>query len=211
MTPTDHRPARRPPRLLLFASCLLILVSCVWTSGLWLPAIGEFLVVSDPLEAAEAVLVLGGGGPQRVAGGVEVFQAGYAAWFVVTDNWVNMPGVRADYAELMRTEAMWQGVPAERILSVPEKTRTTYEEALALRTFVEGRGWSSLIVVTDPFHTRRARQMFQDAFRGAGVRIVVRSVNPSWYDPARWWQNDDALRETWTEYMKLGLYFVGGR
>jgi hypothetical protein len=29
-------------------------------------------------------------------------------------------------------------------------------------------------VVTDPFHTRRARMAFQDVFRGTGIWVLVR-------------------------------------
>jgi uncharacterized SAM-binding protein YcdF (DUF218 family) len=195
--------------LLVAVAFLLLVLLLVLYYQIWLPPFARFLVVSDPLQPADAVVVLGGGGPQRVAGGVEVFEEGYAPWFVVTNNWVNMPGVRAEYADLMRIEAMWQGVPEESIVAARDRARTTYEEALTLRPLVEGRGWSSLIVVTDPFHTRRAQRTFRDVFRGTGVQVWVHAVNPSWYDPETWWQDNDSLRETWTEYLKLGLYLAG--
>ena len=197
--------------LVVVLSFLLLVTTLVLGQPLWLPPIGRFLVVADPLQPADAVVVLGGGGPRRVAGGVELFREGLATWFVVTNNSVNMPGVRADYAELMRTEALWQGIPEESILVAKPLARTTYEEALALRDLLEQRGWTSLIVVTDAFHTRRAAWTFQDVFRGTGARIVVQPSSKSWYNPETWWQDDDSLRETWTEYLKLVLYVVGKR
>ncbi len=194
--------------LLLGAAAVSLALLC---RGLWLSAVGRFLVVSDPLQAADAVVVLGGGSPVRVAGGVELFRAGYAPWFVVTNMPLNTPGIREDYAELMKREAVWQGVPEERILRAPGVVRTTYEEALAVRQLVQERDLRSLIVVSDPFHTRRARMAFGDAFAGAGITITVRAVNGSWWEPDSWWRTQDGLRETWTEYLKLALHLVGYR
>jgi uncharacterized SAM-binding protein YcdF (DUF218 family) len=214
----DQQPGLRPSakrgrvlRFLMLAACFL-LVSCALLlalRGFWLPAVGRFLVRADPLQPADAIVVLAGGGPQRVAHGVRLFQAGYAPWFIVTNQPLNTPGIRVPYVELMRTEAIWQGVPEEHILMAPEIVRTTYEEALAVRRLVEERGFHSLIIVTDPFHTRRAQMSFRDALKGVGITISVQPANPSWYRPDAWWQSQEELRETWTEYLKLILYFLG--
>jgi uncharacterized SAM-binding protein YcdF (DUF218 family) len=126
-------------------AALAIAVVTVWltvvTHPLWLAALGRWLVVSGSLQAADAIVVLGGGGPDRVAGGVALFEAGYGSWFVVTNMPLNTPGIREEYAELMRREAVWQGVPEERILRAPGTVRTTYEEARAVGTLCAERGW----------------------------------------------------------------------
>ncbi|MGA9349499.1 MAG: ElyC/SanA/YdcF family protein [Anaerolineae bacterium] len=84
-------------------------------------------------------------------------------------------------------------------------------KGLAVHQLAREQGGCSLIVVTDPFHTRRARMAFRDAFRGTGITVMVRPVNESKYRPDSWWQTRDGLRETWTEYLKLLLYVVGYR
>ncbi len=193
--------------ILAALAVILILVS----HNLWLPSIGRFLVVSDPLQATDAIVVLGGGGRERVEHGAKLFNSGYAHWFIVTDNPLNMPGIRVDYAELMKSEAVWQGVAEERILTAPGIARTTYEEALAVRHLMEERGLHSMTIVTDPFHTRRARMTFQDVFRGTGITVLVQPASKSWYRADSWWQDRDTLRETWTEYLKWMLYLLGYR
>ena len=87
----------------------------------------------------------------------------------------------------------------------------TYEEAIAVQQLAQEQGWRSLIIVTDPHHTRRARMAFRDVFRDSGITVMVRPVNDSWYQADSWWQTRDGLRETWTEYLKLLLYVVGYR
>lgn len=177
----------------------------------WLPLLGRFLVVADPLRRADAVVALAGGGPERVACAAALFQQGYASWLVVTQTPVTLPGVRATYAELGRQEAVWQGVPEERVLAAPGVIYTTWEEAHAVQQLAQERGWRSLIVVTDPFHTRRARLCYRTAFRGTCVSITVRPVAGSRYRPGMWWQTVEGLRHTWNEYLKLLLHVCGYR
>jgi len=50
---------------------------------------------------------------------------------------------------------------------------------------------------------------FRDALHGTDITISVQPANPSWYRPDAWWQSQEELRETWTEYLKLILYFLG--
>ena len=177
---------------------------------LWLPLPGRFLVVEDPLQQVDAVVPLAGGG-QRAVYAARLLEAGYAGWFVATNMPLNIPSIRATYGELVREEAIREGVPEERILIAPGTVETTCEEALAVRQLVDIQGWHSLLIVTDPLHTRRARLCFQEAFRGADVTIAVRAIEGSWYDPETWWQSTNGLRETWTEYLKLALHLLGYR
>jgi uncharacterized SAM-binding protein YcdF (DUF218 family) len=138
-----------------------------------------------------------------------LFGEGYAEWFVVADSPLDMPGLRVSYAELMRTEARWQGVPEERILTLPGLVETTSEEAAAVGTIAQDRGWQSLIIVTDPYHTRRARQVFRRALRGTGISASVQPTSGHWYQPEVWWRDRDSLRETWNEYLKLAIFWLG--
>jgi uncharacterized SAM-binding protein YcdF (DUF218 family) len=178
---------------------------------LWLPAIGAFLVASDPPTAADAVVALSGGGRERVVQAARERAAQGIPWFVVTDWPLNLPGLQASYAELATAEAVAQGVPADRILVAPGSVLTTYDEAVATRQLAAERGLRSIVVVTDPFHTGRARRIFQDALRDSGVRVTVRPVEGHWYRPETWWQHSESLRETWTEYVKLVVYLLGYR
>ena len=193
---------------------MLLLVVAFLTRQWWLPLPGRFLVVEDPLPPAgapaDAVVPLAGSG-ERAPHAAQLQQAGYAHWFVATNMPLNIPGIRATYGELVRREAILQGVPPEQILIAPGTVETTWEEALALRQLVEAQNWHSLLVVTDPYHTRRARLCFQQAFRDTGVAIAVRAIEGSTYDPEAWWKSTGGQRDTWTEYLKLALHLVGYR
>lgn len=214
----DGRPQSSAVRVrrafkLRFAVPLLVIgavVILVLGRSLWLPVVGRFLIVADPLQPADAMVVLAGG-QQRVIYGARLFGEGHARWFVATNMPLNVPGVRSLYGELVRQEALWQGVPEDRILLAPGTVETTYQEAIAVGRLAQEQGWRSLIVVTDPFHTRRSRMAFRDAFRGTGITVVVHPVRDHWYSAESWWQTLLGQRLTWTEYLALGLYLVGYR
>ena len=192
-------------------ACLAFAILAILAHSLWLPLIGRFLVVADPLQPADAVVPLGGGFAYRAVEASELLKDGYATWFVTADDEIDLPGIRESYGELVRQEALWQGVPGDRIIVMPGEVETTYEEALALRTLAQEQGWTSLLVVTDPYHTRRASLTFRDVFRGTGITVTVRPAENSRYDPEAWWRGVDAMRQTWTEYAQLVLYFLGYR
>lgn len=187
-----------------------LLIIAFLTRSLWLPLPARFLVVEDRLQPVDALVPLAGG-EQRTRDAARLFHEGYAQWFVATNMPLKVPGIRATYGELVRREAIFQGVPEEQILITPRTVQTTCEEAQAIRQLVDERDWHSLLVVTDPFHTRRARLCFQEAFRHTDVSVAVRAIEGSWYDPEAWWRSTDGLRETWTEYLKLALHLVGYR
>jgi uncharacterized SAM-binding protein YcdF (DUF218 family) len=187
----------------------LVLVAAL-ARQVWLPLPARFLVDEDPLQETDAIVPLAGGN-ERAPYAAGLFRAGYAQWFIATNMPLDVPGIRATYGELVRQEAMAHGVPEERVLITAGTVRTTCEEALAVRRLADGQGWHSLLVVTDPLHTRRSRLCFREAFRDTGVTVAIRAVEGSWYDPEAWWQSTDGVRETWTEYTKLALHLVGYR
>jgi uncharacterized SAM-binding protein YcdF (DUF218 family) len=203
--------ARRGLRVLIIAIVAFGLLAMLFLArGAWLPPIGGFLIVSDPLVAADAIVPLAGS-RDRVFHAAEVYSQGYADWFITTNMPLNAPGIDEPYRELVRREAIKRGVPGEKILPAPGTVTTTYEEALAIRQLSERQGWKSLIVVTSAFHTRRSLISFEAAFEGSDIAVAIRPVPNDGYDAQTWWRSQDGLRETWTEYAKLVLHFMGYR
>jgi hypothetical protein len=62
-------------------------------------------------------------------------------------------------------------------------------------------GWRSAIVVTSPFHTRRAGWLFR---RALGVPFVVRVLSDGEpYDRWTWWSDDATSEEVVLEWTKM--------
>jgi uncharacterized SAM-binding protein YcdF (DUF218 family) len=176
----------------------------------WLPLIGGFLIVADPLQPADAIVPLAGKA-ERVEYAATLYNEGYATWFVATSMPHYVPGIREPYSTLVSREAMWAGVPEDVIIEATTVVSTTYQEARVVRNLAQQQGWHSLLVVSSPSHTRRARWIFRDVFADTPIKILVHPVEDHWYTPDTWWQHPDGLRATWTEYLKFAMHISGYR
>jgi uncharacterized SAM-binding protein YcdF (DUF218 family) len=90
-------------------------------------------------------------------------------------------------------------VPSELVQMVPSHVigrDRTYSSALALRDWLEDHAISvgSFNVLTEDFHARRTRLLYQRAF-GKGVSIGIIAVPSPDYDANHWWRYSDGVRE----------------
>jgi hypothetical protein len=91
------------------------------------------------------------------------------------------------------------GVPKVSVQMVPSRVigrDRTYNSAVALRNWFRENNISvgRINVLTEDAHARRTRLLFQKAL-GKGVRVGVISIKNPDYDPKRWWQFSEGVRE----------------
>ena len=195
--------------LIVIAISLLLLIPLLLP--VWLPWIGEFLVVADPLQKADALFLLAGDEDPRLAYGAQLLEQGYAGWFILTDMHLRSVDTQGVYSTRVKLKAMELGVPAVRILIIPGQVSTTYEEVARLKEFSVAQGFHSLIVVTSPYHTRRARWLLRQVFRGSGVTVLVRPVPNHSYRAEAWWRSPEDREQTTLEYAKALAHLFGCR
>lgn len=156
---------------------------------------GNLLIAPDSLPAhADALVVLTGsvhGEEARRQEAFRLFGGGRADHLVLSAP--NVMYLGEWVPDLMRryVERVYGSAPAGRVVLCPQNADSTLEEAQALRPCLEERGWSSIIVVTSNYHTRRARYGWYKAFRDAHppVRIFVHGVFDGDFEPRDWWRN----------------------
>lgn len=221
---TVSRPARldlrptgyyRVPRRLVHVGCVGLLVAAVAILlglGVWMRALGEFLVVTERLpQRADAIVVLGGGDRtgNRELQAARLYAAGLAPIVITTGGPVAGEETRATYAEWSVERLIRRGVPANAALATNEGD-STLTDALGVRRMADARGWRDLLLVTDDWHTRRTELLFAQAFRGTDVRLYVSPAPSERFDPAAWWTDEDAILSVVSEYIKLASYWLLG-
>jgi uncharacterized SAM-binding protein YcdF (DUF218 family) len=169
----------------------------------------------DAPAPADAIVVLAGTYQRAIRAG-ELYREGLAPELYVS---VAVPDAAAALlaaygVRLVPKEEIYErtlaamGVPAGRMHRLGRGSLSTYDEAReAARVFPAG---ARLILVTSPFHVRRARMIFEDALAGRGVQLRVLAV-PQERFPNRWWTSQDAAREVLLEWSKIAFYLAGGR
>src|SRR5712691_1351127 len=123
----------------------------------------ESWIVEDPLDKADALIVLGDDNfyADRATRGAQLFREGKAPVIVASGRRLRP---NAGIAELMEHDLVERGVPREKIVRFSHDGDSTLEEAQSLVRIVKERKWRSVIVVTSNFHTRRARYIFLRVF-----------------------------------------------
>lgn len=189
-------------------SCLLMLLVVLALCYIALRGLGAFLITGDRLEPVDAVVVLGGGGEHRVEEAVGLVQQKYSVWLIITEPGELVEG-EGNGSNVFRRVAIDYGMMPDNILITRNTASSTYEEAKAVRQLMEQRGMTSIIIVTDPFHTRRTRLIFRDVFTGSGFSVRVHPVQGHWYRSGTWFLSLEGWGHTLREYVKLVGFLAG--
>ena len=82
-----------------------------------------------------------------------------------------------------------EGVEPDRIHILSDRVSNTRDEAAACLAYLRTIRPTEIIVVTSPYHTRRALATFRRVFEGIEVKIGIRpAVTNSPARPHRWWR-----------------------
>jgi uncharacterized SAM-binding protein YcdF (DUF218 family) len=187
----------------LFFGCLGILLFGL-ILYLVLVSIGAVLIVADPITVVDAVVVLSGDDGDRLALAIEMHERGLAPSLVITDT------IR-QANRLLIQEAVAGGFPEAEIYVTDMQVDSTVDEAKAVRSFAQDRGWDSLMIVTDPYHSFRTRFIFRRELRTSGVEIYIRPVVGHWFRSPSWFLRPEGWQFAFLEISKFFSYLILGR
>ncbi len=185
-----------------------MLITAVLSSHWWLPSIATFLDVSEPLQPADAVLILPGSEDARPEMAADLILAGIARIALIPETSLpsDPPSVPAA-ASTTRTRNILRrrGVPEAHIIVIGGHSRSTYGDAESLARYLQTSPLSNVIVVTNAWHTRRARVAIQHALAGSPTKVQFGSV-PNRAGTNRWWIDQAGRNGILTEWVKLLCY-----
>jgi uncharacterized SAM-binding protein YcdF (DUF218 family) len=203
--PERVRAGRKLLVALIILACALPLVYLV----LW--GMGGLLIVADPFQKANAVVVLSGNETDRLKETLRILREGYAPLVVITETEITEDGSNSMSTIDKVIAARQVGIASEAILVTNQVATSTRDEALAVLEVAQQRNFKSVIVVTDPYHCFRTRVLFRGIFKGSGIEVIVRPVRDHWYRSTSWWLNGAGRRATFSEYAKLFFFLFGIR
>jgi uncharacterized SAM-binding protein YcdF (DUF218 family) len=184
---------------------VLAAASVVFALGaVFADAPARWLIVTDPPGWADAVVVLAGDPDyERTKTAVRLLLTGQVGLLILTGG---EPGP-GDSSTSLRDVALRAGVPAERI-RIEQVSHSTYGSMVAIRPILEQERIRSVVVVTSPYHQRRA---FWTARRTLqGVEVLSRPAEPSGWRPEGWWKTRWGRRIVFGEYARLAYYVLRG-
>ncbi len=168
--------------------------------GFILEKAGRYLYCKDELKPADVIVVLAGEETERVEYGAKLFKEGWAR----KDRMILTGGPlvwKYTWASLMREHAEYLGIPKNAIF-LADKSRTTEEDARYTKEILDKYGYKSFILVTSPYHSRRAARIFRGII-GDKINIISAPAEESWFKSDEWWKRRRDRARVFDEYSKF--------
>jgi len=187
---------------------LLILAALVFFGHPFLlDKAGKFVYKKDELKPADVIVILAGEEKERVEYGTYLFREEWAK----KDRIIMAGGPlvwKYTWASLMREHAEHLGIPGKDIL-LEDRSRNTEEDAKYTKDILQKYKYKSLILVTSPYHSKRAYTIFQKVM-GKDIKIISAPVENSWFKFEDWWKRRRDRSMVLNEYSKfLWLWIFG--
>lgn len=185
-----------------FGSFTLLIIALI-LGYFGLRAAGAYLIISSDLQAANAIIVLSGGDESRMSEALRLYNENYAKMIILTETGQTTEGYSQLHSFDVRIVLLSNGVPSGNILVTNRSVSSTRDEALSVKNLMINQQMKSAIIVTDPYHTRRAYNIFNEIFANTNIRLSIQSVHNSWYNSRTWFLKIDGWKFTILEYLKL--------
>ena len=171
------------------------------------------LLMSEAPSQADAIVVFaggvgesgqaGGGYQERVREAVELYQAGFAPLMIFSSGYE----FAFREAEVMRSLAMSQGVPASAIV-LETRASSTYENVVFVYELLEEHESNTILLVSSPYHMRRALLTWEA--QAPDVEVISTPVRDSqFYNHVRG-ASLEQLQGLWHEYAAISWYWWKG-
>lgn len=176
---------------------LAIILTTLVVGFVLLVGVGFYLSPQDNVDKADAIVVVSGGQTtSRAEKGIDLYKQGYAPKIIFSGASLD-DGPSNAFA--MRDQALASGVPASNIY-IDEKSQNTYENAVNSKVILQSLAASKIILVTSPYHQRRANQTFESVL-GKDYQLMGVSAFDDRWSKSQWWRRGFPLfisvSETW--------------
>lgn len=166
---------------------------------LGLVVLGSYLTPSDEPEKVDAIVVLSGDS-DRTEWGIKLYQEGWADKIVFSGAALDKKS--PSNAAMMKKLALSFGVPESAIL-IEERATNTLENAEKSRQILEQIGAEKILLVTSPYHQRRAYETFVRIYQGDNLKIVNSPSGYSNWSAENWWERPASAEIAISELLKL--------
>lgn len=166
-------------------------------------SIGGILSPQDKLGKADVIVAISGGETySRTLEAINLYKDGWAPNLLFSGA---ARSGEVSNAESMKKYALDKNISASNIY-LDEESTSTYENALNSKDIIEKNNWDKIILVTSPYHQRRAYMNFRYVL-GDEIKIINHSSGDLSWETSRWYSPRKNLSTTLDEISRI-LYLV---
>jgi uncharacterized SAM-binding protein YcdF (DUF218 family) len=166
----------------------------------------SWLVVANKPNSVDAIVVLGGGGASRLRKGIRLYDQKVSASLILVDDklsaWTHI-------TRHLCQDCLLEG----KQVVILTGSSSTFADARLVNDYCILHRIKSIIVVTDPYHTRRVLLTFQAYFKTGRVSFTVVSSGDygSLLAPGQgWWTDRRTLKTVVSEVVKSVFVLLVG-
>jgi uncharacterized SAM-binding protein YcdF (DUF218 family) len=178
------------------------------TSGYTLPAIGHWLDVGQQPDRRDYVMLLNGDPDTRPFEVADLFRHGKAGRVLITSANESGTSLQPKVHETARSILTRCGIPESKIDFVDSRCDNTFDEAHALKEFMNQHPGVTFSVVTNTYHTRRSRWVFRNVLGKEMSRVRFVSAKTDAFNATNWWKHEDGFVYYLAEFLKSIFYFL---
>lgn len=204
---------KRP--ILLFSLSVIILLF-MYSAGC--SRAGRWLVRREVPPHADVIVVLMGSFPERVLQAYDSWKSGLTDRIIIVEESMGPfrrleeRGVNIVSNSRQAVSSLTElGIPADSIILLPGDARSTLDEALVIRKYLDSaRIADTLVLVSSPAHMRRASMIFRTALNNRNDTFYIGTL-PSEYsgfNPEKWWKRKEDFQTVASEFIKIGSFLL---
>lgn len=196
----NQKPTRKVPiRHFLWGIFCLIIVFIL---------AGYFLIDDDNhLVPADVIVVLSGNDDTRLKDTAALYHEGLSSSIILTNTGRTYGEYNLPYNLYQIEQLRRMDVPEGAVHTVDFVARNTGQEATSIIEQMVNMSASSVIIVTDAWHTRRTRIIYNDTFSNTGFKVQYHAAGEG-LDPYFWWLNPNGWKIVTGEYLRIIGYFI---
>ena len=177
----------------------------------WLGA--RLLIVSAPLERADAILVLSGSATlaERTQHAALLYSQNRAPRILLTTDaeqggWSRVEQRNLYFHEIATNALTRLGVPSQNIEVITPPVYSTWDESVLITEYAKSHNLRSILIVTSSYHSRRALWSFRTLSQDIQIGLDPVPTGIQTPPPSTWWLHRRGWQLVLVEYLKLIYY-----
>lgn len=106
------------------------------------------------------------------------------------------------------TDSLYKNLPVN-FINLDVEHPFTLNKSKEILTFLKARNIQSLAVLTNAFHSRRTRKVYEKILEPENIKLYILTYYTN-YNKDNWWQNSEGFRTVIPEYLKYFYYLYKG-
>lgn len=200
--------------MILTLSVLILLAFFVF---IFLSYGASFLVTKDNINYVNnaVIVLLMGSVADRSLGAAELFKKNHVNKIIMVRS--PSPGAEKlesigihleDISEISKKVLIELGINKEDIIILPGNTKSTKDEAIAVKKYFRNHGnFNTILLVTSKYHSSRSKYIFKQILKGTDKVIYSYPTPYDKFETKGWYRNRDNAKNVVYEYIKW-FYFI---